>query len=69
MGVVHAGRDLNLHVVVLRNWVSQLAADPLRAFPGLEISPPAKAAARDVQIFRRDFLANFAARSSTALLS
>jgi hypothetical protein len=39
MGVAHAERDLNLHEVVLRNWVSELAADPARAFPGLEISP------------------------------
>ena len=39
MGVAHAERDLNLYEVVLRNWVSELAADPQRAFPGLEISP------------------------------
>jgi hypothetical protein len=39
MGIAHAERDLNLHEVVLRNWVSELAADPQRAFPGLEISP------------------------------
>ena len=39
MGVAHAERDLNLHEVVLRNWVSELAADAQRAFRGLEISP------------------------------
>ena len=34
VGFAQAGRDLDLHVNVLRKWVRDQAADPVQAFPG-----------------------------------
>jgi transposase len=43
MSFAQAGRDLDVHQNVLRNWVRDFGADPKHAFPGLGQMKPEQA--------------------------